>query len=193
MAKFRMNHSRQGRGAGANVIRMFAVVFFLLIIFFLVMGRNHLSSRLDDSILFDSSNEVYPSDSLMLSFFGEINDLVNPHLGLDTSSIENRYAYLPSCSAFEGDSITFNSMYFIPTEWLVDLKVAFYEDFYRSSNLSGLNYGVVKKKNRFKPATSDCSGIFIKVTKGEDKLSYLFYIENKDHQLVRTDSIVLDY
>ena len=193
MAKLRMNHSRQGRGAGSNVIRMFGVVFFLLILLFLGLGRHQLSNRLDDSVLFPEQEEFPLDSAILLKHFDQVNVLHNPYFGSDSLNGNKRFAFIPDCKSLQSDSILFNEMYFIPTSWLEGIQSVFIQDFFRTDNLTGLDYGIHTVMNPFSMTSKTCKAVFLEVSLMDGGLMYTFYLNNEAGELLKMDSLTIRF
>jgi hypothetical protein len=185
MAKFRMNHSREGKGAGANVIRIGGTFFIVFILSFIFLGKRKLAQSLEESPLFEESAQV-DLNTLQL----QLDTLLNPFWGLKTSNKRNElFAVFPSCELFQGDSLMFNALYFINPDWLPVSLNMYYQDYLGPSNLTGFAFYEVSKDVQDKH--HDCNAVLIRIIRIENGLEYAFsYLDINNTVLGEEEHII---
>ena len=185
MAKFRMNHSREGKGAGANVIRIGGTFFIVFILSFIFLGKRKLAQSLEESPLFEESEQL-DLNTLQL----QLDTLLNPFWGLKTSSRRNElFAVFPSCELFQGDSLMFNALYFINPDWLPVSLNLYYQDYLGPLNLTGFAFYEVSKDIQGKYL--DCNAVLIRVIRIKNGLEYAFsYLDINNTELGEEEYII---
>ena len=185
MAKFRMNHSREGKGAGANVIRIGGTFFIVFILCFIFLGKRKLAQSLEESPLFEESEQL-DLNTLQL----QLDTLLNPFLGLKTYDGGNElFAVIPSCELFRRDSLKFNAMYFINPDWLPISLSTYYQEYLGHSNLTGFTFYEVSKD--LKAKYLDCNAILIRVIRSKNGLEYAFsYLDINNTVLGEEEHII---
>ena len=154
---------------------------------FLFVGKQKMSQSLEDSLLFPNEVPVL-TDILNV----ELDTLFNDYFGYLTGQHGKKvyYALIPSCNAFQTDSTVFNQLYFVNPDWVPVGSMEYY-DYFKSSNLTGMDYSLEMKQ--LNGADSTCHFVLLEVSKLDGTFDYSIEYLNESFVVLDLDTFSISY
>lgn len=188
MAKFRVNHTRNGKGSSKAIGRMAILMFFVFLVFFLLIGRKSIKTGLERSALFAEMDPTISIDTIknrlpyvfLTDYYGQLD-----------SKGDKRFLILPDCELLMADSIEFNTLYQMNPSWAVNLGNDTYQALLQKENLTGEEYQQIKVLNTLDEAS--CNFLIVIAGLKDSSTSYTIQLFDEHYTWIKEDSIELNY
>ena len=188
MAKFRINHARNGKGGSKAIGRMAMLLFFVFLVVFLVIGKKSLKTGLEHSALFaeidnpifiDTLNNIFPYN-FQTAYYGKVD-----------STREKSFLIIPGCDFLKTDSIEFNALYQLNPRWAANVGNDTYQALLQKENLTGEEFEQIKVLNSLR--NEFCYFLIVITGLHDSSTSYSIQLFDENYTQIKEDSIQLNY
>lgn len=188
MAKFRVNHARNGKGSSKAIGRMAILMFFVFLVFFLLIGKNSIKTGVERSALFAEMDPLISIDTIknMLPYVFQTD-----YYGQLDSKGDRRFLILPDCELLKADSIEFNTLYQMNPSWAINVGNDTYQALLQKENLTGEEYQQIMVMNTLDEEY--CNFLIVIAGLKDSSTLYTIQLFDEHYTWIKEDSIQLNY
>ncbi len=188
MAKFRINHARNGKGSSKAIGRMAVLLFFIFLVVFLIIEKKSLKTGLERSALFAEIDNTVLIDTLnnILPY-----NFQTEYYGMVDSTGEKSFLIIPGCDFLKTDSIEFNALYQLNPIWAANLGNDTYQALLQKENLTGEEYKQIKALNTLR--NEFCYYLIIITELNDSSTLCTIQLFDENYIRIKEDRIQLNY